>query len=394
MVTIEGLRVGKGLNGVQQAVVDCGGSQCGFCTPGFIVSFTGFVLNGTEFSVEEATHAISGNLCRCTGYVSLVRAAAALIGGLPDLPEPGLERNRRLVEAQLLPEFFGREVAQMPAEEIGGLPSEAPFVGGGTDLIVQRGEAFNLEAPRFARDLSRKPAIRVKGDELCLPGETTFEELRECTLLGKWWPTSRTDLERFASPIVRERASLAGNIANASPIADGTAIFLGLGADLVLTGAGGTRRVALGDFFHGYKQTELQPGERIASLRLPKAQTGHRFHFEKISKREYLDIASINSGLGIQVRDGVIDAVQLSAGGVAPIPLLMRQTAACLIGKPVNAQTVLEAVPVLEAEATPISDVRGSADYKRLGLRQLFFAHFLALFPNEVDEGQLMEVTR
>ncbi|MCL4136429.1 UNVERIFIED_CONTAM: hypothetical protein GTU68_041181 [Idotea baltica] len=395
VVTIEGLRTGPGLNLIQQAVVDQGGSQCGFCTPGFIVSFTGFVLNGTEFTVEEATHAISGNLCRCTGYVSLVRAAQDMIAGLPTLPAPGLKRNRALVAASVLPAFFGKEFgAAESANELQDSVTANAWLGGGTDLIVQRGEAFNNESPQFARSLRHTARIRVEEGELCLPGETTFEELRECTLLDEHWPTSRVDLERFASPIIRERASLAGNIANASPIADGTAIFLGLGADVVLVGATGTRRVALSEFFHGYKQIELKPGERIASLRLPKADPGHRFHFGKISKREFLDIASINSAMGITVQSGVIQSARIAAGGVAPIPLVLRQTAGALAGKPLNAQTVLDALPALDAEIAPISDVRGSAEYKRLGLRQLFFAHFLDLFPGEVDESALLEFSR
>lgn len=393
VVTIEGLRVGAGLNGIQRAVVENGGSQCGFCTPGFIVSFTGFVLNATAFTTEEAVHAISGNLCRCTGYVSLVRAARDLLGGLLDLPEPGLARQRVLVDAGLLPEFFAREAIEANPAELAPGDSEGLLLGGGTDLIVQRGEALNHVVPYLARPHGESRSIRKEGEWLCLPGEATFEALRGCDLLKELWPTHRVDLERFASPIIRERASLAGNIQNASPIADGTAIFLALGAQLLLKGRTGERRVNLDEYFHDYKRTELQSGERIYHLLLPPGGPGHRFHFGKLSKREFLDIASVNSALAIQVADGVIRSARLSAGGVAPIPLALHRTAQHLVGQPLCAQTVLDAVPVMEGEIVPISDVRGSAEYKRLGLRQLFFAHFLDLFPDEIEEAALLEVT-
>lgn len=397
IVTIEGLNPAKGLSPVQQAVVDQGASQCGFCTPGFIVSFTEFVLNCTEFTVEGARRAIAGNLCRCTGYVSLVRAGEVLVKLFGDLPPPGEERLAALVGTGALPELFGtagEQLRRLPPSPGHSDASTLTF-GGGTDLIVQRGSALDQLAPNFMPSGRDQRALSMEGNRLRIPASASFEDLVRSAEFCALWPEAQRDLERFGSVLIRERATVGGNIANASPIADGTAIFLALDAELELEKGGTTRRLPLGEFFLGYKQIALDPGEVIVALHVQTpASAGRRMHFEKVSKREFLDIATVNSALSIAERGGRIEAVSLSAGGVAPTPLLLRKTAAALIGKQVQAQTVINACSVLDDEIAPISDVRGSHSYKRLLLRQLFFAHFLALFPELVDEELLLEVSR
>jgi xanthine dehydrogenase small subunit len=395
VVTIEGINPSKGLSPVQAAVVEHGGSQCGFCTPGFIVSFTGFLLNGTEFTVEEAKNSIAGNLCRCTGYVSLVRAGKAIAEQFDGLTAPGNKRIAALLEAGALPPTFegvGAKLAELKASAAEDHASGPLLIGGGTDLIVQRGASLDDTAPdvRFPLAAERKP--RLQDGKLRIPGGATFEDLMRCEHFTALWPRAKADLGRFASALIRERATVAGNIANASPIADGTAIFLALGAALELVHEGELRTLALADFYHGYKQFDLNGGELISAITIAPSST-RLFSFEKVSKREYLDIATVNTALCVEQLDGVITSIVISAGGVGPTPMLLPKTASFLMGKAVTAELVLQAAALLETEIAPISDVRGSAEYKALLLRQLFLAHFLTLFPDLISESALMEVS-
>lgn len=402
VVTIEGLNPGRGLSPVQAAVVEHGGSQCGFCTPGFIVSFTGFLLNATEFTTEAAKSSIAGNLCRCTGYVSLVRAGASIASHFDGLTAPGPDRIRALVATGAIPACFdgaASKLAALPSPDRNGRATgdgtsfEAPL-GGGTDLIVQQGAKLDEAAPRILLRSESARAPYVEGDHLVMPGDTTFEDLRRCTAFAGLWPLAPKDLERFASGIIRERATVAGNITNASPIADGTAMLLALGAELELSTGAGTRRLPLSKLFLGYKQLALEPGEIIHAVRTPRELApGRHFSFEKVSKREYLDIATVTTAFSANLHEGTFSCVLLSAGGVGPTPMLLEKTASFLEGKAVCAESVLEAAAVIDTEIAPISDVRGSASYKRLLLRQLFFAHVLKLFPDLVAESELMEVS-
>ena len=397
VVTIEGLNLPTGLTPQQTAMVEFGGSQCGFCTPGFIVSFTGFLLNATEFTEDEAVRAIGGNLCRCTGYVSIVRAARALVREFGTLMPPGAARVEALVAAGALPEHFGsaaarlRELGDEVIEDKGALA--ALRIGGGTDLIVQRGAELDELEPLFLMPPERERLPSLEGDELRIPAAATFEDLRRSSAFARVWPTAAKDLELFASSLIRERATVAGNLANASPIADGTAMLLALEAILELEGGATARRLPLASFFLGYKQLALEDGERIVSVRIP-VRPSRRVHFEKISKRTFLDIATVNSGLGIDLRAGVIEHVTISAGGVAPTPLVLAKTTRFLTGRKLDDDTLLRAAELLDTELAPISDVRGSAAYKRLALRQLFFAHFLELFPDHVSEAALLGAVR
>ena len=401
VVTLEGLNLPATLTPQQDAIVTAGASQCGFCTPGFVVSFTGFLLNATEFTVDEAVTAIGGNLCRCTGYVSLVRAARELVTTFGGLVPPGPARIEALVAAEALPKHFLEaqqrlvELRNAPSgHDAAAQPNHPIALAGGTDVIVQRGAALDEATPRFLVASTAPRAPDFEANELIIPAAASFEDLRRSPAFAEVWPTAREDLELFASAIIRERATVAGNLANASPIADGTAMLLALDAELELGSSAATRRLPLAQFYRGYKQLDLAADERILSVRIAH-DPRRRVHFEKLSKRTYLDIATVNSGLGVIADEsGRIESITISAGGVAPTPLLLRETAAFLTGKTLTAAQLQAAAPILDAELSPIDDVRGSAAYKRLALRQLFFAHFLALFPAAIDAAELMESPR
>jgi len=377
VITIEGLDPG-GIGPLQQPFVDEGASQCGFCTPGFLVSLAGHLLNCTTWDVGPAFNSLAGNICRCTGYASIQRATARILGTLRhrvDLDEP---RFAALVREGFLPsKLRDARALTLDLERLDQADGDDRPVAGGTDLYVQRPGDF----VRLDISLVRTPTrgIRSEGDEIVLAGSATAEDMKQSTELAAELGDMIRPMDLMGSLPIRERATIAGNIVNASPIGDMTAMLMALDAELELVGDGASRRLPLRAFFLGYKTLDLRSGELVESIRI-RRRPGLLFNFEKVSKRTCLDIASVNSAAALRVEDGLIVEAGLSAGGVAPVPLALVKTEALLLGRRPDAETAWAAARCAAGEATPIDDVRGSADYKRLLLRQLVLAHFQVLF--------------
>ena len=390
LVTIEGLNPPTGLNPIQQALVDEGAPQCGFCFSGFVVSLTGFLLTSPRLAVADALAAIDGNICRCTGYASVVRAVTRLCDGLQ--LDPAQPRVAQLVAGGLLPAHFNEAAARLAL--LGRAPAaaaDAPLLAGGTDLLVQRRDRLARTDAAF---VSQRPELRTISrdmDALVIGGGVTLSELSESPDVAAVLPVIGTMAPWFGSTLIRNRATVAGNLVNASPIGDLTAVLLAAGAELELLGArGGARRVPLEKFYRGYKQLDLKPGEIVRSVRVPSTAAGVRFSFEKVARRRVLDIASVTSCALLEIDGGVVRAARLAFGGVAPVPLLATATAAALVGRPLGAAAVRAAVAVLQTEIAPIDDVRGSAAYKRLLAGRLLMAHVLKLAPDAVRCGELV----
>ncbi len=393
VVTIEGLN-GKDLTPVQQALVSEGGSQCGFCTPGMVVSLTSFLLNSRELQSDEAITAIEGNLCRCTGYVSIRRAVEKLLRQVRPGLQAAPDRLAALCGLGILPAYFPAMPARLSALAAGaprepGPGKTAVVVAGGTDLYVQRGSELPEKELRL---LSRQPGfsgIWPSAGRIFIGAATTVAEIMESSLLAAALPGLAACLGRVSSTQVRNRATVGGNIVNASPIGDLSVIALALDAGIGLRGRGRVREMALRDFFLGYKKLALRKNETVAWISVPLTKNGVSFHFEKVARRQYQDIASVNSALGLEMAGERIAAAHVSAGGVAPVPLYLRAASAFLIGKTVSPALVREWAAIAETEIAPISDVRGSAPYKKSLLRRLLFAHFLDLFPGRLNAGEL-----
>jgi xanthine dehydrogenase small subunit len=389
LVTIEGLN-GEALSPVQRALVDGGGIQCGFCTPGLVVALTGYLLEAPAIDPAGAELGVAGNLCRCTGYAGIRRAVALLATALPDIGRVGPERVRRLIALGVLPGYFDDVPRRLIAierkkgtagttETRGAVP-----VGGGTDLFSQKKADLRGKPLRFLLREEAFRGIAREGDRLEIGAATTAAELMESEETASLCPELRAHLELFASPLVRGRATVGGNLANASPIGDLAIILLALGATLVLERDGARRTLPIEGLWLGYKKLALGPGELITRIAIPIPEAGARFRFEKVSRRRMLDIAGVNSALAIAERDGAISAARLSAGGVAPIPLLLAGTSRALVGRPIREETVRAAVEGAISEVAPIDDVRGSAAYKRTLLGRLVRGHFAALYPERV----------
>lgn len=385
ILTIEGLST-EGTTPVQKALEEAGVVQCGFCSPGFVVALTGFLLNSPRLDSSLAREALGGNLCRCTGYASLGRGIEALcsLWEKGEFEESGrrglLARMEWLVARKVLPPWVPSLAQALPdppppSHRRGALP-----VGGATDLLVQR---ETLSSPLF---LSRKPSlqgIRRSGEFLSLGGGVNLEEFRLSPLVTDLFPELSTALLSVASPPIRARATLAGNLVNASPIGDLSLILLSLGSSLRLVKGNSRRILPLERFFLAYRKVDLLPGELVERILIPLPTEGSRLFFEKVSRRERLDIASVNLSALLLLKEGHLEEARLAAGGVAPVPLLLSKTSALLLSSPLSPGLIREAGETAKGEVTPIDDVRGSALYKTHLLGRLVAGVLLRLAPEQ-----------
>ena len=388
VVTIEGLNRSDGLTPIQRAFFDRVASQCGFCTPGMIISITGFFLNTAELSMEAGIEALSGNICRCTGYQSIKRAIQDLCEVFSgdelrntSLPE---ERVALLVKLHFLPDYFLEVPRNLKDFEPYCLETQQSsldkgvLVAGGTDLYIQKAEELRYKKLVFLSNRPEMNFIHVK-DKHCHIGATvTIEQIRRSDVIRGLIPSLFKTLGLVSSTPIRNRATLGGNIINASPIGDMTIIFLALGASVVLNNGTKQRRVPLEKFFLGYKKLDIKGTEILDSLFFPIPNPGDRFNFEKVAKRRYLDIASVNSAILFREEEGIIREIRISAGGVAPVPMLLRRTCEYLSEKKLHKQVIDKAAEIAAIEVSPISDVRGSAQYKTVLLKQFIYAHLMS----------------
>lgn len=388
IVTVEGINKTDGnLTPVQQALVDASGTQCGFCTVGFVMSLTNFCLDDADKNAEAAVSAIDGNICRCTGYKSIERAAVALLEAEKGNRGVGeLNHFDKAIKSEIVPSYFSEiksKLKDLQPKKSAILNPTSQIIAGGTDLYVQKHEEmveadgenlFDLESLRFIREM----------DEFVEVGASTVvTDLLESSVFQHIFPNLYKHLKLVSSTPIRNMATLAGNFVNASPIGDMTAWFLALDAEIELTDVSANsipkvRTISLKDFYLDYKKMDKADDEIITKIRFGKDFT--HFNFEKVCKRTYLDIASVNTAISLKVADNKIIHAHISAGGVSPIPLYLRQTSDFLTGREISKSTVLQANDLLQAEISPISDVRGSAEYKKLLAKQLFTAHFFELF--------------
>ncbi len=403
LITIEGLAA-DGLTPVMEAMLDEGASQCGFCSPGFILALTGALLTGERLDASSIMTAVEGNLCRCTGYGSIRRAAGRLARSFADLPEGLAARLPILVERRVLPAALAELMLDLP--EPAGL-GQAAFaaihpedpsvvhIGGGTDYYVRNPDPEPDMAPRFSDQAPEARAIRRVEEggsawiEIGAAG--TADDFFDSPLVRQLAAGIERYAVEIASPPIRARATLVGNIVNASPIADMTAMLIALGARVMIEGATGgqIRFVELDRFYLGYKKLDLRAGERIGALRVP-AET-LRFSFEKAAKRARLDIATLNTALAVRMAaDGTVAAARYAAGGVAPVPLRLDPAEKLLVGRRPSADLARELGRLAYASGSPIGDVRGSSEYRKRLMERLAWAHCIRLWPELKLEEELL----
>ena len=375
VVTIEGL-TGDALSPVQTAIMKNDATQCGFCTPGIVTALTGYILNNDDYNFDEAINSISGNICRCTGYKSIERA----VKEITEIKDKNHQYKKNLPS-----HFFNIAERLRNIKSVSSSNNNA-FIAGGTDLLVQQSEKFEEINPVFLSENEKLRVFEVDDKEFIIGGGITVSEFMNNSLTKKFF--SESLLNQFlliSSEQIRNTATFAGNIVNASPIGDVTVFLLAMNAFIKITNKQGqSRTIALKNFYKGYKDFDLQENEIIESISFETPEKYEKINFEKVSKREYLDIASVNTTFRIKIENSIITKIQLSAGGIAPFPFLAEKTIEFLIGKEITENNIKKALQILDTEIKPISDIRGSEKYKRLLLRQLFLAHFNKLYPEKI----------
>ncbi|WKZ70206.1 MAG: FAD binding domain-containing protein [Melioribacteraceae bacterium] len=389
VVTIEGINKSELLL-QQQIFADENASQCGFCTPGFIMSFTFYLLNNFKYSHDEAINAIAGNICRCTGYHSIIRAVDKVITELKDANESS--HISYLIEKNVLPKTFvdiENRLKEIILEQVEANEKSTIFIGGGSDLFVQKPDDL-LERDAAFLEHQHLNYIVENNNRIELGGGTTFEEFKQSEILRKIIPSIKRDIDLIASLPIRNSATIGGNLSNASPIGDLTLILLALNSTLILSNGKYEREVPLSEYYLDYKKLNKKEDEFIKAVWFEVPQNNFNFSFEKVSKRTYLDIASVNTAMLIETNSNRIKNIFISAGGVAPVPKLLKETNQYLIGKDISIDTIDSALAVMQNEISPISDVRGSAEYKKILLGQLVKAHFLKLFPQLINEKEIV----
>ena len=382
VVTIEHLRgTDGGLHPVQRAMVEHHGSQCGFCTPGIVMALYALWMEQPHPSEQQVERALQGNLCRCTGYAPIIRAALAM--GDYGTSDP-LMGERARVSATLLGWQDGARVdvtkdgsrAILPAsvDDLADVLEEHPdarIIAGATDV--------GLWVTKFLRDLPLAVFIGHLDDlrtvtetdtALHIGAMVSYEGARAPLLahfphLARYW-------DRIAGWQVRAMGTLGGNIANGSPIGDTPPPFIAMGARVVLRHGATQRDIPLEDFFLDYGKQDRAPGEFVESIILPKPAPGTLHAAYKLSKRRDEDISAVAAGFSLTVEGGTITAARLAFGGMAATPKRATHAEAALIGKPFTEATLLRAAASLPQDFTPLSDMRASAAYRMQTAQNLF----------------------
>lgn len=380
IVTVEGTNLQNKLTTTQEAMKANYATQCGFCTPGFVVSLTGFTLSNSDKNYNNALDAISGNICRCTGYKAIERAANQVVEKFQNTNKTSLDW---LIENEFIPEYFATIPKRLKEIEIkDSNKPKGKYVSGGTDLYVQQADHLADNDVHLITEKKYLKGITITNSSCTIGTNSTVSDIWNHSELNKLFPNLRKHLKLVSSEQIRNMASLGGNFVNASPIGDMTIFFLALNSNITIVNSEEQERtIALKDFYKDYKKIDLHEGELLKEICFKPLTKKSFFNFEKVSKRTHLDIASVNSAIHISVENETIVEANVAIGGVAAIPKYLHETSAFLKGKQLSVETIIEANEILQKEISPISDVRGTSDYKRLLARQLFIAHFIELFP-------------
>ncbi len=390
VLTAEGLGTPTALHPVQHEMAVRGGSQCGYCTPGFVCSMAAEYYRSGRCGSAGSTdhqepsadaehgangfdlHALSGNLCRCTGYRPIKDAAFSL-GEPADDDVHAARRDQAPPQAQPTRirsggAEFVRPTSLDEAVQVLAEHPDAQVVAGSTDWGVE----VNIRASRAALvvAIDRLPELRELVDdtsEIRLGAALTLTEIERRLAGGV--PLLAQMLPQFASRLIRNGATLGGNLGTGSPIGDAPPALLALDAQLVLVSVTGERIVPLADYYTGYRTSVRAPGELIKEVRIPRplaTLTG----FHKIAKRRFDDISSVAVGFAFDVSDGVVQRARIGLGGVAATPIRALDTEAALTGQPWSPEMVRSAAEVMAGEGTPLDDHRASASYRSAMLGQ------------------------
>jgi len=389
IVTVEGLQQGAALTEVQQSMIDCHGSQCGFCTPGFVVALTGMLEYTSQLDEACLRYGLTGNLCRCTGYATILEAATQVDG----------QRHSRIEKiypsAQMLKDFASSETDEIEvraawASEEHYLSSptqiesavrflevhpDALIVAGATDIGVRINKTRCVPAVILALNrLAAFDTVTVENGQLIVGAGARWTDVE--AICEEFVPELHHILTLFGSPQIRNIGTIGGNIMNASPIADSLPFLHAMDATLELCSAKGAREVDINDFYLGYKQLDLHSGELLTRIHVPLPSADDRLRLYKVSRRRDLDISGFTAAINMRFSgDTIVDAA-IAFGAVGPTVVRARVTEQYLRGQSFTEETMWAAGDFACKEIAPISDVRGSAEYRLQLTRNVLLKYY------------------
>lgn len=373
LTTVEHLASQQCLHPAQQAMVEHHGSQCGFCTPGFVMSLAGVYQDWCQqripdFDRHSIQQAISGNLCRCTGYRPIVDAGLAMKNAQP---YPGLATENIVKDLNKLatkPSSATHYFQPQTIEELNALLKKhdgAKLVAGGTDLVLEITQSYRQFTTLIdLNNVAELKAVVVDDNNVSLGASLNYSELHK--YCEKLLPEALHFIDRIGSTQIRNRGTIGGNIANASPIADLPPLFLALNANVIIADSiGNQKTVALREFYLSYKKTVLKDKDYIVAIEFPSSALNQFLRLYKVSKRIEDDIASVSAGINFNIDGATIVSAAIAFGGVAATPLRAGETEKLFNNISLKDDRIFTAVfKSLEQELKPLSDVRASAAYR------------------------------
>nr|WP_306468924.1 xanthine dehydrogenase small subunit [Pseudomonas protegens] len=388
LISVEGLKHQGQLHSVQQAMVECHGSQCGFCTPGFVMSLFALQKNSSEPDAHKAHEALAGNLCRCTGYRPILAAAEqACCGQQSDQFDARQTETISRLKA-IAPKDTGelnsgdkRCLVPLTVADLADLYDAYPqarLLAGGTDLALEVTQVHRtLPVMIYVGNIAEMKRVERFDDRLEIGAATALTDCYDA--LRAEYPDFGELLQRFASLQIRNQGTLGGNIGNASPIGDSPPLLIALGAQIVLCKGEVRRTLALEDYFIDYRVTARQDSEFIEKIIVPRASAERLFRAYKVSKRLDDDISAVCAAFNLQIENGVVSDARIAFGGMAAIPKRAKSCETALIGASWNLSTVERACAALAEDFTPLSDFRASKEYRLLSAQNLLRKYFIEL---------------
>lgn len=393
LITIEGLKDNDELSEVQKKMVECHGSQCGYCTPGFVMAISGLVdkkksNNECSISSKEAKNYLTGNLCRCTGYQPIVESmvkldlekAQSLSDRYLNVAERGeLERvKKESVHLKIHDYEYYSPVTLNEAVKFLEINKDVTIIGAGTDLgVVHNKRKINLKKLLNLNLIKDLHEIKRDGNQITVGSRVTIDDFR--VFIKNYIPEFSDYLDVFASPQIKNSATVIGNIATASPIGDTPPVFLSLDSNVHVSSVTGERNIAMSDFFLGYRKINLVPGELITKISFKIPEKNSFLKFFKISNRKDLDISAINMSFNLSFDpqdQKKIHEIKISGGGIAATPMRFIKTENYLKNKVIDKNVISAALTILHQEFTPISDLRASSAYRRIVVEKTFCRFF------------------
>ncbi len=395
LMTVESLAQtgpdGETLAPVQCEMIDRHGSQCGFCTPGFVMSLQARALGGLGTEGRTVADVLSGNLCRCTGYGPILASGDAVPAGSCSAPQT-MDALTGIARTESGPGWFAPQSSDALAALLLDHP-DARIVAGATDVALW--VTKQLRDPGtviFIGDIADLRQIDETPEGLTLGAAVRYSECWDA--MARLHPEMGELIRRIAGTQVRNSGTIGGNIANGSPIGDTPPALIALGAQLTLRRGDRRRTIPLEDFFIAYGRQDRAPGEFVETITIPRPTRDTIVHIAKLSKRFDSDISAVCAAFALTIADGRITAARIAFGGMAGTPLRARACESALIGQPWNRATIEAAALALQEDYTPLSDVRGSSAYRLTVaanlLRRLWYAQNHPDEPVSVLDGGLV----